>query len=228
VTQHSRVIVSIFIISLIILPIFFILAILLPMMLYNAVELYFQEYKDFFNILGIVFLICLLIPPWDSEKRAIVANAFHRFTRNFLHPEHSEEIVFTDDIIHFAQLKEDFNPSENCFHLSFHISKFLHFLVSSPLVHHQQVKEPSNKIRNFSSNSSPRNSSSPSSSKNNGIGLHSLSRAFISPLLTFFSLFFKTFFIGLYYVGGVLKKFQKEYKNSIKLLILSKGSELNG
>ena len=114
--RTSRVLVSLFLISIILLPVVYVVGILLPMVLYAASESFFSEYSDFFTILGISLLLSMIVPPWDKKKLYFFSNAVKRFWKSFVKSKPlDEEFGFRDDIIHFAAKEITSNdcPLEN-------------------------------------------------------------------------------------------------------------------
>lgn len=81
-------------------------------MLYQAFESFLSEYKDFFTVLGISFIVILLIPPWDAKKRAVVSETFKKLSKGFFRPKPTDEFFFKDTIVHFAATDEFSNESD--------------------------------------------------------------------------------------------------------------------
>ncbi|TFG05256.1 MAG: hypothetical protein EU536_02435 [Promethearchaeota archaeon] len=108
-SKTSQVIASIFAISLILLPTFFVLCILFPIMLYDALLLYFNDSLETITWISIAVLVPLLIPPWDKRMRDAMASAFRRTAKYLFGQKTSEDIVFNDQIIHFAEVATPVN-----------------------------------------------------------------------------------------------------------------------
>ncbi|TFG05258.1 MAG: hypothetical protein EU536_02445 [Promethearchaeota archaeon] len=110
-SKRSRIVVSIFAISLIVLPALFILCYMFPMFLYNVLTLYFGVSEDVLTWIGVSVLVIFLIPPWDKQKRAVVASTFRLMSKRFFRQRPIDETIFHDQITHFAQVTIPANKS---------------------------------------------------------------------------------------------------------------------
>ncbi len=102
---------SLTLISLLALPLLYFALILLPMTFFNLLTAWFGGGSTFFSVLGIIMLLHLFSPPPPSKKKRIIfAQTFKAIIKRFCKVESSETIVFKDNVVQFAQMRQ--NPEK--------------------------------------------------------------------------------------------------------------------
>jgi hypothetical protein len=98
---------SLTLISLLALPLLYFALILLPMTFFNLLTSWFSGSSTFFSVLGITMLLHLFSPPPPSKKKRIIfVQTFKAIIKRFCKVESSETIVFNDDVVQFAQMRQ--------------------------------------------------------------------------------------------------------------------------
>ncbi|NVM52586.1 MAG: hypothetical protein HWN66_02700 [Candidatus Helarchaeota archaeon] len=137
---------SIFLITIMILPAIFILGVILPIMINNILNFFFGDCSIFFTIFGIIFLVSFLIPPPPGKKRrTIFFESMKRFFKKFLKPKLTDEIVFKDDIVHFAATEHLTENSSSKFE---YVNDELKSYNNSTIAHSSQDSENRGSISN--------------------------------------------------------------------------------